>query len=113
VALKKGAQSTFLSGVNHLIIAGKRYQSMKIVARNRLKKQYSIFMDEQDLDELIPGSASCQSGLRSWIQDTDCQSTCFTGAHRKHPYGYPPNSPYFGASLTHIFLLVKAKRNYK
>jgi len=51
------------------------------------------FMDEHHCDELIMDNASCQDGLRGFIESQGYKSPGFASARRKHEGGYPPNSP--------------------
>jgi|SaaInl25SG_5_DNA_1037380.scaffolds.fasta_scaffold21583_1 hypothetical protein len=38
-------------------------------------------------------NASCQDGLKGWIEENGYKSPGFASARRKQPAGYPPNSP--------------------
>ena len=51
------------------------------------------FMEEEGLEELIMDNASCQDGLRDFIEDAGYRSPGFASARRHHENGYPPNSP--------------------
>ena len=45
------------------------------------------------LDELILDNASCEDGLKNWIEERGYNSRGFASARRKHPAGYPPDGP--------------------
>ena len=53
------------------------------------------FMDVHECDELIMDNASCQDGLRTFVESQGYKSPGFASARRKQTCGYPPNSPDF------------------
>ena len=59
----------------------------------QIEEEVFGFIDKNGLDELILDNASCQDGLKGWIEENGYKSPGFASARRKHPAGYPPNSP--------------------
>ena len=75
---------------------GYRYETFTINeagVKKQIQDEVFGFMEEKGLDELILDNASCQDGLKNWIEDNGYKSPGFASARRNHPGGYPPNSP--------------------
>lgn len=75
---------------------GYRWETVTVdesLMKDQLEKEVFGFMDENNLNELILDNASCQDGIRSWIEDKGYKSPGFASARRNQPAGYPPNSP--------------------
>ena len=60
-----------------------------------LENEIFPFMDEHGCDTLIMDNASCQDGLRGFIESSGYKTPGFASARRDQENGYPPNSPDF------------------
>ena len=52
-----------------------------------------IFMRKEGLEELILDNATCQDGLKDFIENAGFKTPGFACARKKHKGGYPQNSP--------------------
>jgi hypothetical protein len=73
--------------------------------KKQIEEMVFEFMDEEDLDELILDNASCQDGLRGWIEENGYRSPGFASARRDHENGYPPNSLIACCGMTKFYFL--------
>ena len=90
---RKVRRKRHLNGAKTL---GYRYETFTIDAadvKKQIQEEVFGFMDRHGLDELILDNASCQDGLRGWIEDSGYKSPGFASKRRDEPSGYPPNSP--------------------
>ena len=74
------------------------------------------FMEEEGLNELIMDNATCQDGLKEYIEDAGFKTPGFASARRHHERGYPPNSPdcmMFDAAVFGRFKVLFAMANPK
>ena len=58
-----------------------------------LENEIFPFMVEHGCDELILDNASCQDGLRDFIESKGFKTPGFASARRQDKNGFPPNSP--------------------
>ena len=90
---RKVQRKRHLNGAKTL---GYRYETFTIDAagvKKQIQEEVFGFMDRHGLDELILDNASCQDGLRGWIEDSGYKSPGFASKRRDEPSGFPPNSP--------------------